>query len=400
MRKASYFLSLLFVFTIPWETVVESRSFGSISRLAGLALGLCWILTVVKERHLRKPTFFHAALSAFVAANIATCLWSVNPQRTLLGALTWIQVLLLSIIFWDLYRSRNAIDAALQMYVLGAYIDIADTVINYLAGEAFYPERFTASGVSPDDLGVLLALGMPMAGYLLAMRAQDRLTPALRVINYGYLFAAPTGIALSGTRTALIVAIPGALFVIGLFATVRRSVRIASALIVLIVALLLPHVVPSASIDRFGTIQTEIGSGDLNGRNRLWREGMESFQRHPLLGIGSDMYRSTNSENKVAHNSFISVLVESGLPGLFLFVMVVVAAGLHVFVRDRWQRRFWLSLFVGWLLGASALTWEYRKPTWLLLNLIVASASAFSAQNATTHPKPLRAHRAPAGVEA
>lgn len=127
--------------------------------------------------------------------------------------------------------------------------------------------------------------------------------------------------------------------------------------------------------------------GDLNGRVRLWKEGLASFEQHPFLGVGSHMYRSVNSEGKVAHNSFLEVLVELGAFGLILFAIIIIAAGIHVVGQPPWDRRFWLCVFAGWVIAASALSWEHRKPTWLFLNLIVASASVLHMrEDAATLP--------------
>ena len=37
-------------------------------------------------------------------------------------------------------------------------------------------------------------------------------------------------------------------------------------------------------------------------------------EERPLLGVGANMYRTVNTLGKEAHNSFVSVLVELGLP--------------------------------------------------------------------------------------
>ncbi len=389
MRKLTFWLSLLLVFTIPWETVIEHPVLGSMSRLVGLALAAFWLATVVVTGHIRRPGFFHFALCAFVALNAASILWSGNPERTTTHILTWAQLLLMSFIFWDLYTARRAVIAALQMYILGAYVVVGDTLINYIAGKSFYRDRFSAAGTSPDDLGVVLALGVPVAAYLAAFRPADRLTAPLKVINCAYILAAFFGIALSGTRTALVAAIPGILFVVAVVMRLRHSARIRVGLLVIGAAIVTIPRIPDPSLHRLGTTRTEMVSGDLNGRVRLWSEGLASFERHPLLGVGSNMFRSVNTEGKVAHNSFVSVLVELGALGFFLFAITVITAAIHIVGQPPWDRRFWLCIFIAWAIGASALTWEYRKPTWLFLNLIVASAAVFRAHdNATTLLRP------------
>ncbi|MGZ9164517.1 MAG: O-antigen ligase family protein, partial [Anaerolineales bacterium] len=136
-----------------------------------------------------------------------------------------------------------------------------------------------------------------------------------------------------------------------------------------------PYVQTLESFQRLGTTGTELTEGDLNNRTNNWSEGLNSFVEHPLLGVGSNMYRSVNSLGKVGHNSFISVLVELGLVGFLLFgiilAIVVTQAWSHPL---RWDKSFWLTVFAVWTIGSSTLTWEHRKTTWLFLSFIVASA--------------------------
>jgi O-antigen ligase len=144
--------------------------------------------------------------------------------------------------------------------------------------------------------------------------------------------------------------------------------------------------IPQESFERLGTTGNEISSGDLNGRLELWTQGIVSFEKHPLLGVGSNMYRSVNVENKVAHNSFISVLVELGLVGFILFGFVLAAAIRQIFSQPTWEKRMWLAVLAGWAIAASTLTWEYRKPTWLFLCLIVASSYVIDQTDEVTSP--------------
>jgi O-antigen ligase len=142
------------------------------------------------------------------------------------------------------------------------------------------------------------------------------------------------------------------------------------------ILILLPYVQTLRSFERFSTIGTELTQGDLNKRTDLWREGLATFVEHPLTGVGSGMYRSVNSSGKVAHNSYISVLVELGLIGFVLFGIILAIAVAQAWSHPSgWDKSFWLSLLLVWAIGASTLTWEYRKTTWLFFSLIVASAA-------------------------
>ena len=264
------------------------------------------------------------------------------------------------------------------MYILGAYVVIGNTVYNYFAGITFYYQRFSATGTNPDDLGGILALGIPVACYLAVSESTNKMSFLFKFINFAYIPAAILGIVLTGTRTALIAAVPGMIFGLVALTRVRFSARIAIILLLISTFIILQPLLPQASLQRLGTIGNEIAEGDLNQRIPIWRDGLESFSEHPLLGVGSFMYRSVNSRGKVGHNSFLSVLVEVGLIGFVLFATVIVITVIKAMRQPKKESIFWLTIFSTWAIIASALTWEHRKPTWLFLSLIIASAALYS----------------------
>jgi O-antigen ligase len=387
MRKLAFWLSLLFVLTIPWEGVIEHAVLGSVSRMVGFVMAACWCASVLTTLRLRKLGFFHVLLCLFVALNAASLFWTASPERTMTQIMTWFELLLMSFIFWDLYTERSSVMVALQMYIFGAYMVACNTLLNYVAGTAFYYERFSAVNTHPDDLGIILALGLPVASYLAAFLPVNRFR-FLRVVNITFVGAALVGIALSGTRTALVAVLPGILFGLALMLRLRRSAMIGVMVLLIAAASVVVPRIPEASVARLGTTAAEVRSGDLNGRVELWSEGLESFRRHALLGVGGNMFRSINIEGKVAHNTFLSVLVELGILGFLLCAVMLINVGAQALNQPTWDRRLWLCILATWAIGASMLTWEHRKPTWLFLNLIVASAAALHVrENAATFPE-------------
>src|SRR5690242_10222201 len=134
MRTLAYWLSLLFIFTIPWEAVVEDPVLGSATRLMGLALAGFWAATVVTTGRIRWPTPFHFIVFLLLIWNAVSIFWSANPDRTFEHLITWIQLTAMTFLLWDLFGTRKALLAGLQMYILGAYVVFANTVSNFAAG--------------------------------------------------------------------------------------------------------------------------------------------------------------------------------------------------------------------------------------------------------------------------
>ena len=377
LRNNAFTLSLLFIFVIPWEGV-ELPGFGAVARYVGFAAAALWWVNVLGSGQIRAPRAFQLTVLAFVLWNALSALWSSDPVETVDRALTWVQLLVFVMMLWDLYTTRRAVKAGLQAYLVGAYVAVASALANYFSGSAYYTNysRFSSGDTNPDGFGFILALGMPVAWYLASSQSTSRTGKFLKIINFAYIPVAFLGISLSGTRAALIATMPAMAFGVTSLVRLSRAARIAVVVLLASTLLLVVRQVQDlSSFQRFGTTTTELTEGDLNNRTKNWLEGLASFEKHPLMGIGSNMYRSINSLGKVAHNSYISVLVEVGLVGFLLFAAILVIALQQALRQSGWDRSFWLTQLAVWSLGAFTLTWEHRKSTWLFLGLIVASAA-------------------------
>ncbi len=390
MRKYAYWLTLVLIFMMPWEGAVRFPGAGTLIKFTGFGVAGFWLLTVFFTGQLRKPDLYMLLVTIFMCWNAFSIFWTTNTSRTLTQLITWAQLLIMIYIIWDLLTTRTAVFAGLQAYVLGTYVAIGSAISNYFAGDSFYSnyERFSAGDTNPDGFGFLLALGIPVAWYLTSVKTTSKWGPLLRWVNFAFIPAVLFGLALSGTRTALIASVVGMSFGLLSLTRIRPLVRFAFVLPALAIAIivLLPRVQNMKSFERFGTISNEIATGTLNERLILWRDGYEAFLEHSIVGVGSNNYRSINSLGKVAHNSYISVLVELGVVGFTIFALILGNAFIKAWQLPRWHSIFFLTVLVVWAIGASTLTWEARKTTWLFLTLISVSAALPHRQTA---PEPL-----------
>ncbi len=141
MRTITYWLSLLLIFTIPWENSLNLESLGRISRVIGFMVTIFWLATVLFTGKIRKPNSFHVAIYLFILWNMVTILWSLNPDRTISRIQTYLQLFVLVLILWDFYSEPLALKAGLQAYVLGAYVSIISTIYNYNHGNTYQLRR-------------------------------------------------------------------------------------------------------------------------------------------------------------------------------------------------------------------------------------------------------------------
>lgn len=375
MKRLAFMVSLVLIFVIPWENTVEVRGVGTISRFIGLLAAATWLLAVLVEGDMRRPNLFVALVTAFVAWCSLSVFWSIDPETTVGLAFTYVQLLVLVLLLWDLYRTTPAIRAALQAYVLGAWVAVGSVVFNLAIGRHGAVNRYTVEGFNADHAGLLLAIGMPIAWGLAMLMTSQRRGGILRWLNLAYMPMAFLGIALTATRTALITTIPAILFAIASLARLSAGRRVFIGLLAVAGVMAIIPLIPQTSVERFLTTGSEISTGALGGRGHIWKVGLRSYAHHPVLGVGAGAFKAAVGIGKVAHNAFISVLVELGIVGIALFLGIVGVALIQALKHPPWGARFWLTLMLIWTLGAMSLSWENKKLTWLVLTLTAASGA-------------------------
>lgn len=382
MRTIAFWLSLIFIFTVPWENMVLVESNETTgNRLIGILLAVSWLAAVIASGRVRRPHAVHFAIVAFLLWNLSSAIWSVDNDLTRELIETLIQMAILSLILWDLYTTKRALRAGLQAFVLGGYVAIASTIINYVAGTGPSYLRYAATGFNVNDLGITLALGIAIAWYLALTQTDVRGAKALRILNYCFLPAATLAILLTASRAAVIATIPAFIFVMGSITRLKPASRalVAGGFIGILIAI--QAFIPQSSIERLATIGTSVSELDLGGRVEIWSEGLEVFAEHPLVGVGSGAFNAAVESGRSPHNTLLSILVETGPIGLLLFVLLAIVAVQRAIRPPIAARRMWVATILVWLIGSFSVGWAAAKPTWMLLSLIVVSGALPELQN-------------------
>lgn len=376
MRSIAFFLSLGLIFVIPFQNVVEVPGLGTIAKGMGLLAMLFWILTVLNERRVRRPTAFHGAVFLFVIWSAASLLWSIDLPATLEGTLTYVQLFGLTYIVWDLYSTRWAVVAGLQAYLLGAWVSVINQFLNYQSGVAEVTNRYTATGFNANALALILGLGMPLAWYLVTAPPSER--PRSRLLwlaNLLYLPGALFAILLTASRAGFFGVLPMGLLILASLPRVRLRHATLTVAGVGAAAVFVAVAVPEASFKRLASTSSEMRQGTWNDRLAIWRESYEIFAANPLLGTGTKTHRMAARETqKVAHNFALSLLAELGLVGFLLFLAPLVVAASQIRHTPAREWVMWLTLAAIWFLNNLTHDFENFKVTWLLMSLAVCSA--------------------------
>jgi O-antigen ligase len=185
---------------------------------------------------------------------------------------------------------------------------------------------------NPNTLGSVLLLPLALAiGGFLGLRGLAAKVTAITAVG-----VMAVGIFITMSRTS-VVALAAMLLVFLWRFRIRFSVLVVVAVLLGAVALM-----PETFYER---MTSSVSGKDTTGSGRLdiWAAGVRALSDHWAIGAGLDNFKATygrfvtlggQDKAKVAHNTYLGVWVELGIPGLALMV-VALASNLVLAARLR-----------------------------------------------------------------
>jgi len=367
-RILTFRLVLLLTASLPLESVYALPGSESATKLLGILAAGAWASTVLTAGRIRTPHTLHVVALLFVLWNACSLLWTVDGPATQTRVLTYAQLWVLLLVVWETVKTVTALRQVLLANVIGCYVAAATMVMSYVtqgSGSEVHG-RVTLGNFNPNDAGVILALGLPMACYLLASRWPGPWRRPVVVIVATYLPLGAFAALGTGSRAALLALVPAVWYAARLLRRSRPRLALATfgGLGILAVAAL--PLLPTRALDR-------LGNTGLNERGDVWAEAIRIIHDHPLGGAGAGAFRTAaTGVNKVGHNFVLALMAEIGVVGLALFVVMMVVALRALRPAPRPLRELWYTVFAAWTFAALLHNWEYRKLTWLMFGLMTA----------------------------
>jgi O-antigen ligase len=373
MRNVTRYLLWLYVFAVTWDNVAVPLV-GSFSRALGLAVACAAFLTMVVEARFRKPDAVLAFAILFGVWSALSLLWTISYENTVISVSRYIQLVLSLWVIREFTRTREEVHTLLIAFFLGLFVPLSDLLRNFRAGIE-RGGRFTGANLNADGLGMILAIGLPIAWHLF-MHRRD----VIRVLSLAYLVIAPFGLLLTGTRGAFVAGLAAlSIIPITLPRLSRKSYALAGAVMVLCAVALTQ--VPQATWDRISTTRSEIlGGGSMTGRAAIWRAGLQAFPDHEVLGAGAGTYGEAvqpyyhNTRGLYSHNMYIGMLVEGGIVGVAIFAVFLGACALAISRLRPPDRVLWGVVLLTWLVGNMSGALDTQKLSWVLFGLIAAQS--------------------------
>lgn len=294
--------------------------------LAGLLVGAAWL----KRGHaggvipvglpIGAGLIFGAALIAILPPERADV---VGPTLRFV-----ITIGLLPLILMFSSATPRRVQRLIDVWLLGAFVNSvvaitdrlgATRIGGSLASYDFVALQDRATGLTnhPNTLGLVVALALPMA---IARSASAGARGPLAVLT---VLALIGGVAMSGSRGALLAAGGGIILLFVLAAASIRS-RMGTMLIAIFVAITLLIIFSPGKPERLGTVTVERLSGGLNAtdsdtqRRALLHEAVADWLERPLVGRGYSPVRPS-------HDIYLQLLQGGGIIALAGFLTFAAA---------------------------------------------------------------------------
>jgi O-antigen ligase len=397
----------LFAIVAFMDLLPEFGAAFSFSKLAGLLLAASWLATVATRRQtaggfVSAYPFVSYALVLFLAWASLSVVWAEDASESPVSLSRYLLNAFLFIIIFSAVRERRHVAWVLGAYLTGAALSAAYGFVAP-APTAAVEDRVTGTIGDPNELASVL---LPAFVIGLGLAAAMKRAPVVRFLALSAAVISVAGLFLTVSRgglVALVVALLAAIAVGG------RWRPIAAVIAVLIGLAGVGYFVFFASPEAQERVTT-VGGG--TGREDIWTVGLREFEANPITGVGVGNFQTSSvhyllapgeiqrsefivDQPKVAHNTYLHILAELGIPGLLLFLTIVAFSvwcayrAARVFQAKRDYRmellaRATLVGVIGLLADIFFISEMYSKQLWLLLGFCPALLAVARRQPVAT----------------
>jgi O-antigen ligase len=377
ISTVALWLLSVFIFSIPLENSIVIPGIGTIGRVIGLVAFIAGIVAVVESGKFRTPIVPHLMMVLFVVWVSLSYFWTIGPEETTEELISYVQLIAMVLLIWAEAPKAEQQERLMRAYIIGAGV-LAVATIMQNEGSAVVGVRQGAFNMNPNDIGLRIVISVPMALYL-SVKEKNPLWAWFYRIQ---VVAAACGMFFTASRGAF-VAFLAAMLMIPL--TLRQwtgKQKLATAVLVVIGALIAIRMVPQRAFSRLGETSSEITEGTMDARTVIWNAGLEVFYEHPFLGIGAGAFpvavQAKTATAWAPHNTFLSVLVELGSIGFGIFAVMLITLITAAMRMEKLERSLWLVMLLSWGLGCFVMNWEYYKPTWFLFAMLAVQSAAYA----------------------
>jgi O-antigen ligase len=357
-----------------------------------LAIGLFWIdrRDDRRVRHvLIAPTKYLLALLVWMTLSVTGAL--VPGASFELVFNNFAKTALMFLVVAASVRTAHDVERLTMVYLAGATVYAAVVISRFEigAGDAWRLGRLYY--YDANDFATFAVTAMPFGVYLLHI-GRSLLARAVAVVA---LFVLTLAFVRSGSRGGFIALVAVTVFLVWRYTAIPFRWRVGVA------ALVTFFVLAMASDQYWKQMNTILSDVDYNrteesGRMQIWKRGVGYMFRHPVFGVGPGNFQAAEGTLSpfagrqefgigvrwnAAHNSYIQIGAELGIPGLVMFVAIIVTAfgALRRIARSGRELTGWsrstpltqalMASLIGFVVGAFFLSLAYAEMFYTLVAL-------------------------------
>lgn len=352
-----------------------------LAKVSPALLAIAWVVVRVRQRKVPTPHVVHAALALFTVLLLASAAMHADGPFTVEYTLRWLPFLVLTMVLIDVAVREVSTHALLRAAFGGAAVAAVGALYSLIAGgEA----RATGPLEDPNDLAYFLVVALPLLIALPPERRRIGRGAQLAMVLAATVVAAGAAATFSrGGAIALTCAIA--------WLVARRALplpALGGALAMLAVLGLTSVLIAGPELARALQEKSYIAGSNVDTRELRWQAAARMLAENPVLGVGPGGFRSeyaASSRNAeiaeqtpVAHDIYLEVAAELGLPAfvLFLGLLAIAIVASERVLRASTDRRPMVAVQASLIAAAVAATFlseQYYLPIWLLIAVAVAA---------------------------
>lgn len=379
MGRITLFFLCAFVGFLPFEMMAVFEDLPSGGKQLGLLMVSMAILAFLSGHRIRLlslPMVLRTVLVLYAAMSLG---WSLAPERTMATIPRITQLLIFVLVIWEFAVTAKDQAWILRSMLLGMLVPLLMAFAARRGASSIEAEsgmRFSGGGQDLNYLAYMYSVSILVAVYLATNSSPvDRFC---RWFYWGLAVLCALGTFLTGSRGGFVSLVTAGVFAMILAGMARR--RILTVLQILAVAVfiyvLVQYVVPVALLNRV----TQEQSVEADPRAVIWARGWAAFLQSPILGVGAGAYGLATAVSgeraSVAHNTFLSVLVELGVIGIALYLTYTVMLFRAAWRLPRREKLLWTGVLVVWFLSANSAGSQIDKFSWFVHVMVLVQAAA------------------------
>ena len=278
-----------------------------------------------------RPTKYLAAFLVWMTLSVPGALVVGTSLDVVFG--NFLKTALMYVVVVGAVRGPRDVERLAMVYLFSATLYAAVVISRFDLGSGDSWRLGHLYYYDANDFATFVVTALPFGLYFL--HAGRRLSTRLfACVSLGILAVA---FVRTGSRGGFIALVAVTVFIVLRYTAIALRWRIAATAIVAVV------VVGTASDQYWTQMGTILSDADYNrtdesGRMQIWRRGVGYMFRNPVFGVGPGNFQAAEGmlssfaqrqqlgvgvRWNAAHNSYIQVGAELGIPGLFIFLAII-----------------------------------------------------------------------------